>query len=129
MRNLGTKLAGLALVGTTVLAGTPAQAADSTPASTTALSCPSTGALCLYRDNGFLNITDVLNSGGNLTGTAADNNTSSVRNRSNCAYRLFDAGSPSGSYITIPAHTEYSQIGTTFGSFWNDRVSYAQIYC
>ncbi|MEV0002950.1 peptidase inhibitor family I36 protein [Micromonospora sp. NPDC050980] len=126
---IGAMLACLALTGATVLVGAPAQAATSSTTGTLALSCPSSGALCLYRDNGFLNITDVLNGSANLTGTSANNNASSVRNRSSCAYRLYDAGSPSGSYITIPAHTEYSQIGTTFGSFWNDRVSYAQVYC
>ncbi|MEU8045913.1 peptidase inhibitor family I36 protein [Micromonospora echinofusca] len=129
MRNLGTKLAGLALVGTTALLGTPAQAAAPANADAMALSCPSTGALCLYKDANFLNILDVLNGSASLVGTSADNQVTSVRNRSSCAYRLYRNGDRSDSPITVGANTQISNLGTFWGTQWNDSVSYAQIYC
>ncbi|MFI0795493.1 peptidase inhibitor family I36 protein [Micromonospora rubida] len=129
MPHLGTKLAGLALVGVTALVGSPAQAAVPANADAMALSCPSTGALCLYKDAGFLNIMDVLNGSASLVGSSADNQTTAVRNRSNCAYRLYRNGDRSDSPITVGAHTEVSNLGTFWGTQWNDSISYAQIYC
>ncbi|QDY09920.1 hypothetical protein FJK98_24490 [Micromonospora sp. HM134] len=129
MRHIGTTLAGLALVGTTVLAGAPAQAAAPATTEALALSCPSTGALCLYKDAGFLNILDVLNGSASLVNTNADNAVTSVRNRGNCAYKLYRNGDRSDSPITVGPRTEISNLGTFWGLQWNDSISYAQIWC
>ncbi|WP_446210772.1 peptidase inhibitor family I36 protein [Micromonospora sp. IBSANI012] len=129
MRRIGSTLAALTLVGTAVLSGSPAQAATSSTDTNLALSCPSTGALCLYRDAGFLNLMDVLNGSSSLVGTTADNKTTSVRNRSSCAYRLYKNGDRSDSPITMGPRTEISNLGTFWGLQWNDSISYAQIYC
>ncbi|MGW5576909.1 hypothetical protein [Micromonospora chokoriensis] len=127
MYRIGTKIAGVAFVGAVVLAGSPAQAASNST-SAAALSCPSSGSICLYKDAGFLNITDVLSGSGSLSGSANDS-TTAIRNRSGCDFRLYIAGSPTGAFKTISAKSEFSNIGSSWGSSWNDSISYVQIYC
>ncbi|WP_328652734.1 peptidase inhibitor family I36 protein [Micromonospora sp. NBC_00330] len=128
MRRIGTTLATLALVGTAVLTGAPAQAATSADASL-ALSCPSSGALCLYNNIDHTSILEVLNGSASLAGQYSDNKTSSVRNRSSCAYKLYRNSDRSDTPITVGPRTEIKNLGTFWGQQWQDSISYAQIYC
>lgn len=93
------------------------------------VTCPASGSACLYQNANFLSDQDATGVDQSFQGMKIDNTMTSIRNRSNCPVWLYDTYTFSGSHITIPAHTEVANIGTTFGVFWNDRVSSILFYC
>ncbi|GAA4609375.1 hypothetical protein BJY16_007294 [Actinoplanes octamycinicus] len=97
-----------------VLAGTPAQAAES---------CHASGYACLYEHNDFHGFQDDFRADRVLP-SRWDNKMSSFRNRTTCAVRLYDSARGTGRYVTVAAGREVRSLGNTFGSFWNDRVSF-----
>src|SRR3954447_3253039 len=103
-----------------------------------AVTCPQSGYFCLYEANGF-NYDDEASNVSVSFATYYYNGTwltptiqgelSSIRNRMNCSLRMFKSYNYTGTYVTVAANTEVSQIGTTYGSSWNDTVESIQVVC
>lgn len=103
--------------------------------------CPSSGYACFYIDNGFLGdkqysqIADpdvCYNSIGQhveLCDASDFSRISGVRNRTACLLRMYNGYSYTGQYIDLAANHEVSQIGTTYGSWWNDNIYSYKFFC
>jgi hypothetical protein len=109
------------VVSATALIATAAGVALAGPASAD-ITCPATGYVCAYMNNGFSSNQYYTKGKINFSGAVIDGQMSSVRNRTGCTVRLYDGYNYQGDYISVAPRTEVSQIGTVYGSYWNDRI-------
>ena len=86
------------------------------------ITCPAERYVCYYTNNGFTSNQGYTKAASDFSGKVIDGQMSSIRNRTGCTVRLYDGYNFQGQYISVAPRTEVSQIGTVYGSYWNDRV-------
>lgn len=86
------------------------------------ITCPAERYVCYYKHNGFSSNEGYTKVASDFSGKTIDGQMSSVRNRTGCTVRLYDGYGFTGRYISVAPRTEVSQIGTVYGSYWNDRI-------
>lgn len=110
----------LALVGAVAFSA-PAQAMETSPSGDPALqgSCNASGTFCYYADNGFLNFLGQSSGAGT---SSTPTTISSVRNRTGSTWCVYKGTLFTGEIQTVSPNTEIAQVGTTWGSSWNDAI-------